>query len=177
LAIAEAAGDHRRASHVGRRNVGGGGDRVDHHALEGALTQLADEQTDQEILLGGGRASEERTQRRRSRRRRPLAGADRDGSERGVGLAERELGLRRRCAAQRSERRPADADPALARLAGKPGDGDLDLVGRRAAQDLGDRVALGDPARGLGGTTGGGDEVGEERGHRLIFGLRRSMRE
>ena len=40
---------------------------------------------------------------------------------------------------------------------------------RRAAQDFGDRVALGEPARRLGGARRRGDEGGEQGGHRLIF--------
>ena len=87
-----------------------------------------------------------------------------------VDVAQRQLRLGRGRAAQRRERRPADADPALARLAREPGDGDLDLVGRRAAQQRGDRVALGEPARRLGGALGRRDEGGEEGGHRAIRG-------
>jgi len=49
---AEIAGEHRRAPDVGDRNARGGGDRLDHHAFEGALPQLADEQPHEEILLG-----------------------------------------------------------------------------------------------------------------------------
>ena len=167
--LAEAAGDHRRAAHVGGRQPGGGGDRVEHHALERALAQLADEQADEEVLLGGGGAIEEGAQGGAARRGRALAGGGRDGGERGVGLAQRQPRLGRGRAAQRRQRRPADADPALPRLAGEPGDGDLDLVGRGAAQHFGDRVALGEPARGRGGASGGVDEGGEEGGHRLIF--------
>ena len=64
----------------------------------------------------------------------------------------------------------------LPRLAGEPGDDDLDLVAFGTAQEGCDRVALGEAARGLGGAHGGVDEGSEQEGHRLILGCRRSMR-
>ena len=47
----DAAGEGRRAAHVRRRQAGRRGDRLEHHALERALAQLADDQPQQEVLL------------------------------------------------------------------------------------------------------------------------------
>ena len=168
--LAQAAGEHRRAAHVGRGQAGGGGDGVEHHALERALAQLADQQADEEVLLGGGGAGEEGRELGAARGGRALAGGGGDVGEGGVDLAQGQRGRRRgRTTAQRRQGRPADADPALADLAREPGDRDLHLVGRGAAQAGGDGVALGEAARGRGGLGGGVDEGGEGGGHRRIL--------
>lgn len=133
--------------------------------VERAPAQLADEQAEQEVLLGGGGALEKRPQPLVARGRRALAGGRCDVAERVVDLAQRQPRFRRRRAAQLRERRPADADAALLDLARKVRDGDLHLVGRRAAQALGDRVALREPARRLGCAVGRVDEGGEQRRH------------
>ena len=56
---AEIAFVHRRTAHFGRRHAGRGRDRVDHHACERALAQLAHQQPQQEFLLVLGGASEQ----------------------------------------------------------------------------------------------------------------------
>ena len=145
---AEVAGEHRGAPHVGRRQRGGGGDRVDHHAFERALAQLADEQADQEVLLGGvARSNSERSSVARVAAD-PLPVVAAICAERRVDLDERQRRLRGGIAARGAQRRVADADPALPGLAREERHRDLDLVGRRGAQALGDRIALRGPAAG-----------------------------
>ena len=68
-------------------------------------------------------------------------------------------------AAQRGERRVADADAALPGLAGEVRDDDLDLVVRGATDARSDRVALGDPARGLGDARGRVDDFRKQQRH------------
>jgi hypothetical protein len=87
-------------AHVGRGQAGRGGDGVEHHALERALAQLADEQADEKVLLGGGGTGEQRLQRRAARGGRALAGGGGDLGEGGVDLAQRQRG--RAAAAPRS---------------------------------------------------------------------------
>jgi hypothetical protein len=106
---------------------------------------------------------------RASCRRRALAGGARHRGEGGIGVAQRQRRLGCGRAAQRRQRRPADADAALACFARQPGDGDLDLVAVGAAQKVGDRVALGEPARRCGGARRGVDEGGQGSRHRRIF--------
>ena len=55
-------GEHERPAHRGRRDLGGGRDRLQHHALQRALAQLAGEQPPQE------RAARRRWPRRTGRR-------------------------------------------------------------------------------------------------------------
>ena len=90
----------------------------------------------------GQRADRARTRRRRRRRVS-------DGVAAGGGSV--------------AQRRPADADLALAQLAGQERDGDRGLLGRGRAQRVGERGDLAAArARGADGL-GGGDEVGEQQ--------------
>ena len=77
------------------RHAGRGRDRVDHHALERALAQLADQQADEELLLVGGRAREQAPQRLRAACRGAGAAHRRDVREAAVDVADREPGARR----------------------------------------------------------------------------------
>jgi hypothetical protein len=65
----EPARDHRGAAHLGGRQRARGGDRVEHHAFERALAQLADDQAHEEVALGGVGAREQRLELLRPRRR------------------------------------------------------------------------------------------------------------
>ena len=67
------ARQHHRPAHLARRQPGRLGDRLDHHPLERALAQLADQQAQQEVLLGLGRPPEQLPQQPQPLARRPLA--------------------------------------------------------------------------------------------------------
>ena len=60
---AEVRGVHGGAAHARGGNRGGRRDRVEHHAAERALTELADQQVQQEVALARGRAREQLAQR------------------------------------------------------------------------------------------------------------------
>ena len=111
------------------------GDGVEHHALERALAQFPGEQPDEELLLvrGGGRqqggedgvAPGRRPGAARCRRARSRAWSTAATVSDGVGGGG---------AAQPRQGAPADAQPALPRLARQPGGDRLDLVPVRPAQ-------------------------------------------
>ena len=65
--VGQAARQHERAAQHRGGDAGRGRDRVEHHALERALAQLAGEQPDEEgLLLGRGRAEQPGQQRPRA---------------------------------------------------------------------------------------------------------------
>ena len=163
---AEVAREHRGAPHVADRHARRGGDRLEHHALERALAQLADQQADEEVLLGARGAGEQLAELPRALARRAFAPRRRDARERAVDFRERERRRGRRgAAAELAQGRVADPEPALPRLAGEERNCDLDLVGRGRAQARRDRVALSESAAGLRHPAGGINE-GCESGHR-----------
>ena len=68
---AERPAHHGCAAYVGQRHAGGARNRVDHHSLERTLSQLAAEQTAQQVLLGLGRPAEQLADQPRALRLRP----------------------------------------------------------------------------------------------------------
>jgi hypothetical protein len=159
-------GEHERAADVGGGDVGGGRDGVQHHALQSALAQFPGEQPDEELLLVGGGGRQQRGEGRVAAGGGPRTGR---GGELGEGPVDRVDGQRRRgggCAGHPRQRAPADAEPALSRLAGQPGGDRLDLVGARPAQQVRDGGGLGRPGSGRGDRGGGGEDVGEQ--HRAM---------
>ena len=99
------------------------GDRVGHQPGERALAQLAGEEAHDEVGLGRRRAREQLAEHRLARRRRSRAGRRRDRGRARRRARRPSRGRRRRAASAASraadERRPADADATLARLAGQ----------------------------------------------------------
>ena len=161
--LRQPAGEHERPADGGGGDVGRGGDGLQHDALQGALAELAGEQADEELLLVGGRGRQQRgrgarrgaprSRRRRSRRARSASASTaatvRDGASAGS------PGHPRQGA-------PADAEPALPRLAGQPAGDRLDLAGVRPPQQVGDRGGLRGAGPGGSDRGGGGDDVGEQ---------------
>src|SRR5260370_639759 len=95
----------------------------------------------------------------------PPAAGRRQARERGVDRDEREPGRRGGAGgAGGGEGGGPQADPALARLAGEVGDRDLDLLGGRPPQELGEGGDLLAPRARVGDAAGGGDELGEAHG-------------
>ena len=83
---ASAPREHHGAAYLGRRDLGGGGDGVGHHAVEGALAQFAGEQPDQEPVLAGGGAAEQPGEQISPRGHGTLTRCLPISGERGVGL-------------------------------------------------------------------------------------------
>ena len=139
--LLQVAGEHRRPPDLGPRDAGRLRDRVEHHALERALTQLAEQQRPQEPLLPLRRTAEELGDLRLPECLRSLSRHRRDPADRGVHVEELECGLRRR-RGQRAQRRPPHSDRALRQLAGEVGDRDRHLLGTQRAEGVGDQRRL-----------------------------------
>ncbi len=142
----EIAGEHRRATHLRGRYAGRPRDRVGHDAFERALPKLAEEQADEETLLGLGRSREQRGELVAARSLGALTDDRLQARHRRVDLEQLE-----RCAVGRgrllAERRPPHADGSLRQLARQVGDRDSDLLGRRRTKALGDARDLREPRR------------------------------
>jgi hypothetical protein len=158
-------GEHRRPPHVRRGDVGRFRDRVEHHALERALPQLARHQPAQEPLLVGGRRGEQVVHAPASLARRPGAGQLRDGGEHAVHLADGERRRGRRCR-RLAQRGPADTGTPLPQLAGQPRDDHRGLVRTGGPQQGSDPLDLSATRRGGGDVAGRRDHVREQ--HRAI---------
>ena len=108
----EIAGEHRRAAHVRGRYAGRLRDRVGHHALERSLPKLAEEQADEETLLGLGRAREERRELLAARCLRALADDRLQARHRRVDLEQLERRLGRQASGcSRSAAHPTPTVP------------------------------------------------------------------
>ena len=129
---AEVAAQHQRPAHVGLRGTPAArGDRVGHHARQRALAQLAEQQARagsaarRSVARANSSASAARRAGLRARRRASapmrVERARRPRRRSSVGSA---AGAR-----QVAQRRPADADLALAQLARQVGDADRHLGG------------------------------------------------
>jgi hypothetical protein len=139
------------------------GHSLDHQSFERALAQLADDEPQQELLLGPGGAGEERAQQTQAFGRRAGTALAHDLAQRVIDLGQSEQRRRRsRLAHRLAQCRIADADPALARLAGEIGDGDLDLRRSGATQAIGEMPDLRKPTGGLGDAVGSLDEIVEQ---------------
>ena len=152
---------HHRWGHTRRP-----GHRVDHDPFERALAQLAQEQPAQEVGLRFRRPSEQVGQGLGAggAGAGPFEGRQRVQGPVQVADGERRVGRRRD--RHGGERRPPDADASLARLPAEQGDGRRHLVAGQRAEQLGEDGHL--PGAGGRGAhpPGGGDEVGQEHGHR-----------
>ena len=110
-------------------------DRLDEHPFESPLTQLAEQKTNQELLLAGSGAAEQVAQVLRFGRGRSASGGDGDAAERRVDLVEVERRLG--CGSRRprgGDHRSGDANPSLPRRPAEERDADLDLVRREALE-------------------------------------------
>ena len=98
----DVAGKHRRPPHARRRNAGGLRHRVDHHSLQRALAKLAEEEPDEQPLLGLGRLREQLLELEPPRRFRAGSGNRLNARDRRIDLEE----LERRRAGRRSRQIP-----------------------------------------------------------------------
>ena len=151
----EVAGEHRRAPDPSGRNARCACDGVGQHAFERALPELAEQQTEEEVLLVGGRGTHQLAQELQPGRGRSRAGNRRDAIEQQVNRGELETRrVNRWHAARAGEHGAANLHPTLTRLAAQKRDHDRDLVGRHAAQQIGQVRHLLQPARGAGDRPG-----------------------
>ena len=166
----EVACQQERAAYGCRRDLRGLRNRVDQHAAERALAQVARQEGAQESLLAGRRTPEELTRetlalaaRTRPRQRLELREASIDLDQR-----QRRLARRRRRVA---ESPVADARSALARLAREEGEPDRRLRGLEPREARGDEVALAEPGRRRRDAVRCRREVGQQHGGLLAFEL------
>ena len=161
--LAQLAAQHGGSAHLGRREVGCAGDRLDQDALEGALAQLADDEAPEEVLLLGRGAGEQGRQGLEARGLRARAGDAADLLEGAVGGLEGQPRLGGGAAGPGvADGGPAQTDAALAQLADEVGDADGDLDRRETRQELGEQADLLQPGAGLAHPPAGGDELGQE---------------
>ena len=146
---------------VARRDVGRLGDRGGHHAVEGALAELAADDAEHQSLLGLGGPFEQVAQDPAPFARRSLTRCRGQPFDRRRDVEHTEGGDVGRVGTDVGDRRPSDADPADRRVADEEGDGRFDLVRGEPAQHVGDErdlvVAL-RRRRHLGGADGQLDE-------------------
>ena len=133
--------EHRRPSNVSDRKPGRPCDRVGHHAFERTLAKLAEEQPDEQPLLGLGRMREELGQRLTSRSLRALPGDPLELRDGRIDLEELERGCDRGRRVL-PERRPPHADRSLRQFAGEIGDCDRNLTRARRGQQHRDPLDL-----------------------------------
>jgi hypothetical protein len=158
---------HGRGADLGQADPGRGGDRVGHHAVQGALAQLAADEEPQEPLLGRSRPAEQFVHHRAPLGLRAGAGDLRHLGERRVHLGHVEARLAGRVR-DLHQRPPAHPGTPLAQLTRQVHHDDLGLVRRRGpAQQSGDQVGLGTPGPGGGHGGRGVDEIGEQHGPSL----------
>ena len=140
----------------------GSGDGVQHDTLERALPQLTGEQADEELLLVGGGGVQQGGEDGVPTGHRARSGRAGELGQCVVDRGHRERRRRRRLARPLREGAPADTQAALPGFAGEPGGDRLDLVGVRAAEEVGDRRGLRGAGPGGRDGGGGGDDVGEQ---------------
>ena len=160
-------GEHHGAAHGGLGHVGGGGDRLEHHAVEGPLAQLAGDQPAEEVLLGCSRLGEERLHRGGPRRGGADAAQGSHGLQPAVHHGQRQGGRGGR-RGQRPEAAPAHADASLREDPGEVGRGRGHLLGSRRTQGAGQRLDLRGARPGGGGGRGHGHQLAQEHGHPAV---------
>ena len=159
---AEVAAQHHRPAHVLDRDDRGLRDGVDHHPLQGALAQLADQQPAEEALLAGGGPGEQVGQQGPAGGLRAGARGAADLGERPVDLGHpqgRPVGGRRHLA----QRGPADPDLPLPQLAGQERDRGGGLGRGGPGQHVGQQADLAEPRRGPGDRLGRVGEIPQQQ--------------
>ena len=112
---------HRGAAHLRDRQIRGCRDRVDHHARERALTELADQKPDQESCSAAVASANSSRRRRATAGRCARAANACDLAQAPVDFADRQCRLRERAtsAARVSQQGVADTEASLRGFAGK----------------------------------------------------------
>ena len=166
----QVARQHDGAANVVGRQAGRAGHRLDHDPLERALAELAGHEPEEELPLVVAEPREQLAQEPPLRLGGTLAGRAGDSlrasrparrARRGSG-ALRPLGRDRR-GGRRGLKRPAHPTPSFSwrNDAAEVDGGELDLVGRRGGEQVGEAGDLVAPPAGGGDAAGGVDELGE----------------
>ena len=148
---------HRGAADPARRQRRRARDRLDEHAFESSLPQLAEQQPDQEHLLVRRRAAEQVAQLLRFVGRGSASGRDGDAAEGRVDLCEIQRRAGRGDVVDRaaSTSGPGDANAPLQRRPAQERDADHDVVRRKALEQGGQSLDLLEPPACFGDRLGG----------------------
>jgi hypothetical protein len=156
------AREHRGAAYLRGVDARCARDRVDHHAFERALAQLADEQPREKVLLGVRRGGEERDEQLAPRGDGASALHHGEAIQRRVDGEELERGLRGgRYGTQFLEDAIAHADAALAQASRQIVHPNPDLFRRQAREQRSELLDLGGAAAGRGDRLRGADQLVE----------------
>jgi hypothetical protein len=128
--------EHRRPPNGRQRDAGGLRDRVEHHAFQRALPQLARQQPAKELLLVAGGPAQQAVHELAACGRRARPGQSRRRLQRRIDLDDGEGRLGGRWGSV-AERGPADPGPALAWLAGQPRHENRRVLGAAGPQQVG----------------------------------------
>ena len=143
--LAEVAAEHDRPADRGDRDLGRLGDRVDEDPFEGTGPHLADEDAGHEQLLVGGGPPAEGPERVLAEGGGPGSGRGEEVVEEVVEVGHGEARRLGRLAHEAGHGAVADADPALAGATDEKPDGRRHLLGRQPAEQVGERLDLGQP--------------------------------
>ncbi len=171
----QVSGGHHRAPHALAGDPRGAGGRLDRHALQRPLAQLAQHQAGQETLLARRGTGEQVAEQTHLLPRRSRARRIRNALQRPVNLPEFERGGR---GAPLGHGLPhggnADTHATLRQRAGEVDDGGRDLLGRETPKEGGQELDLLQPSAGLGDAFRRLDEVVEP--HIEVLGTGDSQR-
>ncbi len=142
----QVAAQHQGPAHRGCRYRRGTGHRLHHHALERPLAKLAEDESDQEVLLGLSGATEELIQESLPLCLGPRSGHPAQPSEAGVDLSKRERRPHRRFD-RLTKRGVPDTEAPLAEHTRQQSHADGDLFRIEPAEDPRQQVDLDQPAR------------------------------
>ncbi len=155
------SGEHHRPSYVGRGRPGGSGQALHGHRVQGALPDLAGEESEQVALLVLGGRRQQLAHQALAFGLRTGAGDAADRCEPGVHLAHGEAGLGRRRDLL-VQHLPADAQPALGQTAREVGDDDRYVRRVGVPEQVGEQSRLPGAGRGGGHLLGHTGEPGEQ---------------
>jgi hypothetical protein len=134
----EIARQHAGAPNPRGRNARRARDGLDQHPLERALSELAEQQAHEEVLLVGRRPAEQPTQDLGAGTRGSGASRSRQTIECAIDVRDLEVGRSRgRQVAHGRQLGAADADPALTHAAAQKRDDDDQFVGRHSPEQVG----------------------------------------
>ncbi len=125
------------------------GYRLNHDALRGALPEVAEDEPNEELLLGLRYLSEQLVEQAAPLGLRAWSGGRTDHRQKPIGGKDRQLTLRNRWG-QFPERRVPDADRSLAEHTGQEADPSFDLIVVELAEQTGQQFDLGKALGGCG---------------------------
>jgi len=158
----EITGEHRRTSNARGRHVRRFRDRVDEHAFERALPQLAEQQADEEVLLAANRARRQLSKQIGARACGSTSGRGGKLRERLIDVAHVERGfIRGRDVAQGHHLRVADAHSSLSGFTAQERDDNRDLFARCSREQIAQMADFLEPSRRRGHGIGRVNDVRE----------------